>query len=663
VRLNRPSSQAHRVGSAHRKATAGLQVNRQAFDFELDLLADFTPPVLSVVSGGPARSFVPGIGGTLFSEGDFGSMYGSPSGDLTAPVWAADIDLDPATAASNTSGCQAADYAGMPKGAIVLLQDSGACSLGTKFFGAQQFGAGAIFFFDAAGGTWVNVTGTSIPSVAGRLSSAAALARGVEQGATGLTARLKVDWRPGTYQTSNVIAETRDGDPNNVVVVGAHLDSVGVGPGINDNGSGSATILEIAEQMRKVKPRNKVRFIWFGAEEHGLLGSQAYVDSRPQSERDKIAAMLNSNLNRVALDQMSDAAAHATLTLAQDKRLFESGAAPGRRTGKRAADAGGHAHALKVPRGSSVQLLEDLVHERVVTALGRADLAAQAFDHVVAPLVGVQEQVAQHHQPQVAVGVGPAATQAVRARDRHDRLVVLVIPVARQLLPRDYAVAHLRLAEAHRLDQGRELGVAPFVGQADALARRRRQRNALVEQALVVLEGELVAEQLGRRGQGGPDFAHVGGDRLVAHRPRHADAMVAVLDEVQGPDPVDLDRREIDTTPARRRDVQPAAPQPPRRGPERAIEVARPAADRADDRVQRDVGDAKIGLRPAAERRDDVLEREHVHDVVGLLPQPRRDPGECVPPALAIEVAVGGGLLEGHAPRVPPFSTRASARR
>ena len=97
---------------------AGLTVSQQSFDYELDLLADYTAPVLSIVSGAPARAFVPGIGGTLFSEGDFGSMYASPSGDLTRPVWAADIDLDPATAASNTSGCQAADYAGMPAGAI-----------------------------------------------------------------------------------------------------------------------------------------------------------------------------------------------------------------------------------------------------------------------------------------------------------------------------------------------------------------------------------------------------------------------------------------------------------------------------------------------------------------------------------------------------------------
>jgi Zn-dependent M28 family amino/carboxypeptidase len=63
-----------------------------------------------------------------------------------------------------------------------------------------------------------------------------------------------------------VIAETRGGDPNKVVVVGAHLDSVGPGPGINDNGSGSATLVEFAQKLRGAKLKNKVRFIWFSAE-------------------------------------------------------------------------------------------------------------------------------------------------------------------------------------------------------------------------------------------------------------------------------------------------------------------------------------------------------------------------------------------------------------
>ena len=76
----------------------------------------------------------------------------------------------------------------------------------------------------------------------------------MNNGFTGLRARFKIDWRPGTYPTRNVIAETRWGDPNKVIVVGAHLDSVGTGNGINDNGSGSAGILEIAEQLRVGAP-------------------------------------------------------------------------------------------------------------------------------------------------------------------------------------------------------------------------------------------------------------------------------------------------------------------------------------------------------------------------------------------------------------------------
>ena len=79
-------------------------------------------------------------------------------------------------------------------------------------------------------------------------------------------------------------------------MVGGHLDSVGVGAGINDNGSGSAGILEIAEQLSGVALRNKIRFVWFSAEESGLLGSEAYVASLPSSERSKISAMLNFDM-------------------------------------------------------------------------------------------------------------------------------------------------------------------------------------------------------------------------------------------------------------------------------------------------------------------------------------------------------------------------------
>ena len=282
---------------------AGHSVSFQDFDYDLDFLADWTPPVLRVVSGGQRRSFNPGIAGAQFG-GDFGSMYNSTSADFTAPVWAIDLNLPaPAAPNGNTSGCEATDYDGMPDGAIALVQ-RGTCPFATKFQLAEESGAGGVVLFNE--GTpgdptrqvplWFDVTGLQTPFMAASIETATALANGVNNGPTGLRARFKIDWRPGTYPTKNVIAETRWGDPNKVIVVGAHLDSVGTGNGINDNGSGSAGILEIAEQLRLVHPQNKIRFIWFSAEESGLLGSEHYVATLSPEERAKIAAMLNFDM-------------------------------------------------------------------------------------------------------------------------------------------------------------------------------------------------------------------------------------------------------------------------------------------------------------------------------------------------------------------------------
>ena len=101
-----------------------------------------------------------------------------------------------------------------------------------------------------------------------------------------VTARVATNLVEDRIPTRNVIAETPGGDPDRVVVVGAHLDSVPAGPGINDNGSGSGTIMEIAEvyAAQNREPRNKLRFIWFGAEELGLLGSAHYVESLSDAE-------------------------------------------------------------------------------------------------------------------------------------------------------------------------------------------------------------------------------------------------------------------------------------------------------------------------------------------------------------------------------------------
>jgi Zn-dependent M28 family amino/carboxypeptidase len=96
-------------------------------------------------------------------------------------------------------------------------------------------------------------------------------------------------------ETYNVIAQT-SGRTDNVVMVGAHLDSVLAGPGINDNGSGSAGILEVAEAFAKTSPTNAVRFAWWGAEELGLLGSEFYVADLTAEERADIALYLNFDM-------------------------------------------------------------------------------------------------------------------------------------------------------------------------------------------------------------------------------------------------------------------------------------------------------------------------------------------------------------------------------
>jgi Zn-dependent M28 family amino/carboxypeptidase len=195
---------------------------------------------------------------------------------------------------------QKGDFAGMPAGSVALIQ-RGTCTFVEKQENAEQAGAAAVIIFndgfpDRTLGVWTDASGQDIPVLNAATTVGQELAGGVESGATGRRVDVSVDWRPGTYETANVIADSTGGDPGNVIAVGAHLDSVGPGPGINDNGSGTATILEIAEQMSGVSSRNRVRFLWFGAEESGLLGSTHYVESLSAAERGRIRAMLNFDM-------------------------------------------------------------------------------------------------------------------------------------------------------------------------------------------------------------------------------------------------------------------------------------------------------------------------------------------------------------------------------
>lgn len=225
-----------------------------------------------------------------------GAFTGSGYGSVTASVSAVDINLVPPRASS--SGCEAADFAAFPAGNIALVQ-RGTCSFGLKAANAQAAGAAAVIIFNQ-GNTPEReglIVGTLLPDGAGVTIPVvgASYADGVALAQAGSVASIVLA-APQNITQYNVIAESRSGDSKNVVMVGAHLDSVQRGPGINDNGSGSAAILETAEQMAKVKPRNKLRFAWWGGEEAGLVGSTAYVAGLSEEQRAKIALYLNFDM-------------------------------------------------------------------------------------------------------------------------------------------------------------------------------------------------------------------------------------------------------------------------------------------------------------------------------------------------------------------------------
>ena len=96
----------------------------------------------------------------------------------------------------------------------------------------------------------------------------------------------------------NLIADWPGGDTNQVIMAGSHLDSVTAGAGINDNGSGSAAILETALAVSRTgyQPTKHLRFAWWGAEELGMVGSRYYVNNLSTTNRSKISGYLNFDM-------------------------------------------------------------------------------------------------------------------------------------------------------------------------------------------------------------------------------------------------------------------------------------------------------------------------------------------------------------------------------
>ena len=245
---------------------------------------------------------------TVSSEWNPGQSTGNTTADLQP---AGGIIIPPTPTPSSSSGCTAADFSGFVPGRVALIQ-RGTCTFGTKVLNAQAAGASGVIIFNEGNpgrtgvlaGSLVDASGNRIvPTIPVAFTSfdtgngllteyQQAVQAGTALPVMNLSIQAIVNPNADDY---NVIAESKGGDKNHVVVVDAHLDAI-YGAGMLDNASGSATILDIAQMMKNVNPLNKLRFIWFGGEELGLLGSTYYVNNLTPTELSHIGYDLDADV-------------------------------------------------------------------------------------------------------------------------------------------------------------------------------------------------------------------------------------------------------------------------------------------------------------------------------------------------------------------------------
>ncbi|GMF48120.1 unnamed protein product [[Candida] boidinii] len=195
-------------------------------------------------------------------------------------------------------GCDASDFPAEINGNIALIK-RGSCAFGDKSRNAGAAGAIAAIVYNNEPGSIRGTLGTpSGPEVAtlGLSKVEGEQYAQLLKDGKALTAELLVDSFVGPIRTLNVIAETKIGDPENIVMLGAHSDSVTAGPGINDDGSGTISLLEVATYLSNFTVNNKVRFAWWAAEEEGLLGSDYYVSQLSPEENSKIRLFMDYDM-------------------------------------------------------------------------------------------------------------------------------------------------------------------------------------------------------------------------------------------------------------------------------------------------------------------------------------------------------------------------------
>lgn len=222
-----------------------------------------------------------------------------------------DVKARVRTVIGSGTGCSAAEFANFRRGDIAMLR-RGDCAYDAQVANAEQAGASAVILYDlpsqpeartkedrAIEGTGMQqprlYRQARIPVVAAASPALSADLLGRSSAGEARLAHLQIRTETKSGADYNVIADSPYGDPNHVVVVDAHLDSI-FGPGMLDNASGSTTILEIALQMSGTPTLNQLRYIWFGGEELGLLGSAYYTAHLTQEERDLIAFDIDADV-------------------------------------------------------------------------------------------------------------------------------------------------------------------------------------------------------------------------------------------------------------------------------------------------------------------------------------------------------------------------------
>ena len=239
-----------------------------------------------------------------YASDQFATFAYSGSGDATANVQSVDLMLPPGSESnSSTSGCESDDFADFTSGSIALIQ-RGSCTFQTKVDNAVTAGAvGVLIFNEGQNGRTEVVQGqldaevsNTVPVLGLGFDLGETLAELVE--ASDLEMRVKVDLERVDTPAANLFVRTSTGKTDRQVVVGAHLDSVAAGAGINDNGTGSALILELARAFAEgnLAPDNQVVFALWGAEEWGLLGSIDWVFTLESDELANVFANLNFDM-------------------------------------------------------------------------------------------------------------------------------------------------------------------------------------------------------------------------------------------------------------------------------------------------------------------------------------------------------------------------------